>query len=50
MEGNKNFEGSPIEAAEAGSQRLDVDALQQTQQMIQFRPMPPTLLPVKGPQ
>ena len=50
LEGNKNFEGSPIEAAEAGSQRLDVDALQQTQQTIQFRPMPPTLLPVKGPQ
>ena len=42
----KNPEGAPLEAA-SGIQRLDIDALQQAQQTIQFRPMPPTLLPVK---
>ncbi len=45
----KPFEGAPVQAVEGG-QRLDIDALQQSQQMIEFRPMPPTLLPVKRPQ
>jgi hypothetical protein len=46
---NRPMEGGPLEAT-AGAQRLDIDALQQAQQMIEFRPMPPTLLPVKRPQ
>ncbi len=43
----RTLEGTPIEAA-SGMQRLDIDALQHAQQTIEFRPMPPTLLPVKG--
>jgi hypothetical protein len=42
----KALEGAPLEAA-SGTQRLDLDALQQGQQTIEFRPMPTTLLPVK---
>ena len=42
----KTLEGAPLEAA-SGTQRLDLDALQQGQQTIEFRPMPATLLPVK---
>ena len=33
-----------------GLQRLDIDAVQQAQQMIEFRPMPSALLPAKRPQ
>ena len=50
IDGGKKFEGPPLDAAAAGSQRLDLDSLLQSQQAIEFRPMPPTLLPVKGPQ
>ena len=41
-------EGAPLEAV-SGVQRLDLDALEQSQQIIEFRAMPPTLLPVKRP-
>lgn len=50
IERGNNMQGAALDAADAGSQRLDMDALQQTQQVIEFRPMPATLLPVKGPQ
>ena len=46
VEKTKTLEGTPIEAA-SGTQGLDLDALQQGQQTIEFRPMPTTLLPVK---
>ena len=46
VEKTKTLEGTPIEAA-SGTQGLDLDALQQGQQTIEFRPMPTTVLPVK---
>ena len=49
LDKSKQVDGAPMNPAE-GLQRLDIDALPQAQQMIEFRPMPPTLLPVKRPQ
>ena len=48
-EQNRNVEGAALDSME-GLQRLDIDAVQQAQQMIEFRPMPSALLPAKRPQ